>query len=70
MAKYEPEVGVLRCIFIPAATDYVMLIVAQVELEGGLIVFAFLTEKFVIKILVLSLNADEFVGFVFKDVKN
>ena len=70
MAKYEPEVGVLWSIFIPAATDDVMLIVAQVELEGGLIVFAFLTEKFGFKILVLSLNADEFVGFVFKDVKN
>jgi hypothetical protein len=70
MAKYEPEVGILRFVCIPAATDDVMLIVAQVELEGGLIVFAFLTKKFGLKILVLSLNADEFVGFVFKDVKN
>jgi len=70
MVEYKPEVGLTRCAFIPAATDDILLLfVAQVEIENGLTVFAFFTEKLRSEIQVLSLNSDEFFGFVFKGKK-
>jgi hypothetical protein len=70
IGKHEPEVGKLRRIFIPAAPDDSMLHVAQVERVSGLFIFAFFTEKLYFEVLIFSLNADEFVFFILKDVKN